>query len=62
MTCYIPTGRRHDEGDTMLCSKCRLEIKTGPNRCKLVLFFLVIVEILSIAGYHLHPGAAQNKK
>ena len=27
VTCYIPTGRRHDEGDTLLCSKFRLQIK-----------------------------------
>ena len=28
---YIPTGRRHDEGGTLLCSKFRLQIK---NRTK----------------------------
>ena len=44
MTCYIPTGRRHGEGDTLLCSKFRLHIKTGQNHCNLVLFFLVVVD------------------
>ena len=38
LTCYIPTGRCHDECDTILCSKCRLQIKTGPNHCNLVIF------------------------
>ena len=39
VTCYMPTGRCHDECDTMLCSKFRLQIKTGPNHCNLVIFF-----------------------
>ena len=39
VTCYIPTGRCHDECDTMLCSKFRLQIKTGPTHCNLVIFF-----------------------
>ena len=39
VTCYIPTGCCHDECDTMLCSKFRLQIKTGPNHCNLVIFF-----------------------
>ena len=40
VTCYyIPTGRCHNECDTMLCSKFRLQIKTGPNHCNLVIFF-----------------------
>ena len=45
VTYYIPTGRRHDEGDTVVCSKFRLQIKTGPNHCNLVLFCVVVVEI-----------------
>ena len=44
MTCYIPTGRRHGEGDTLLCSKVRLHIKTGQTHCNLVLFCLVVVD------------------
>ena len=39
VTCYIPAGGCHDECDTMLCSKFRLQIKTGPNHCNLVIFF-----------------------
>ena len=40
VTYYIPTGRRHDDGDTLLCSKVRLQIITGRNHCNyLVLFF-----------------------
>ena len=27
VTYYVPTGRRHDEGGALLCSKCRLQIK-----------------------------------
>ena len=39
VTCYIPTGRCHGEWDTMLWSKFRLQIKTGPNHCNLIIFF-----------------------
>ena len=42
VTCYIPTGRRHDERDTLLCSKFLLQLKTGPNHCNLVLFFFLV--------------------
>ena len=31
VTYYVPTGRRHDEGGTLLCSKFRLQIQ---NRTK----------------------------
>ena len=31
VTYCVPTGRRHDEGDTLLCSKFRLQINSRTN-------------------------------
>ena len=46
----------------MLCSKFRLQIKTGPHHCNLVIFFSFSRNLEHCRDHIHHNGAAQNKK